>query len=57
MEKEKTYIFTFIDIYGDETHEKLYRFPTIKDAREHAKKLIAEAKDNTEHIKVKFSHQ
>lgn len=50
----KKYLFIFIDIHGDMTHETIYNFNSMVEARKHAKELIANTKDNTEDIKIKL---
>jgi len=54
MATEKQYKFIFIDIFGNDTEEKIYSFSNIKEAKMHAKQLLANAMDNTEEIIVKL---
>ena len=54
MTKNKQYRFIFIDIFGNDTEEKIYEFANYKEARMHAKNLLANANDNTEEIIVKL---
>ena len=54
MATEKQYKFIFIDIFGNDTEEKIYQFANYKEAKMHAKNLLANANDNTEEIIVKL---
>ena len=50
--KPKTYIFVWLDIDYNITKEKTYSFDNLKEAKQHAKKLLAHAMDDTKTIKV-----
>ena len=52
----KEFRFIFIDIFGNDTEEKVYSFANLKEARVHAKNLLANANDNTEQILVKVKN-
>ena len=48
------YTFTFYDKFGADTEQRIYLFDNIKEARQHARKLLANAMDDTKKIIVKL---